>query len=95
MGGSVQIKSVLASHCPKEWNHMVFPLPSLSSFLVNTYLPHYSQYLCQILSSKGQVQGTYIKWLRFSILTSQQPENMQSIQSTLYTMSEKRIKILV
>lgn len=36
-------------------------------------MPHYAQLLCQILS--GQVLGTHIKWLEFSILTPRPPKN--------------------
>ena len=44
-------------------------------FSIDTYLPHHSQSLCQILSPKGQVLQTYIKWLGFSIFTPQTPED--------------------
>ena len=50
-------------------------LSSLSSLLINTYLPHYPQSLCRIISPKGQVLGTYIKWLWYSVLTPQPLEN--------------------
>ena len=51
-------------------------LSSLSSLLINTYLPHYWQSLCQILSPKRQVLWAYIEQLGSSVLTPQPPENI-------------------
>ena len=61
----------LSLHLPLHQSLPFFPHSYLLSLL--SYLPHYSQSLCQILSPKGQVLGTYINWLGFSVLTPQPP----------------------
>ena len=60
-----------------------------SSLLKSTYFPHCPQSLCTILSPKGQVLGTIIKWLGFSILTPQPPKNTQTFHQELILSTQR------
>ena len=78
---SVSLSLSLSLRSSHHWRLPVIPplLSSRSSLSINTYSPHYPPSLCRILSPKGQVLGTDIKWLGFGILTPQPRENTDSL----------------